>query len=148
MPNKKAMDSMYMDIAYRIAKMSKAVKKQVGAVIVKDNNIVSFGWNGMPHGFDNCCEYTDEEGRLKTKSEVVHAEMNAISKAAKGVIPIDGATIYITYSPCWNCAGAIISSGISRVVYDDEWEDDSINYVKKANVKIEKIKNYEGLDQS
>ena len=140
MANQVEMDQLYMDIAYRIAQMSKATKKKVGAVIVKDGNIVSFGWNGMPRGFDNCCEYINDDGDLKTRPEVVHAEQNAIAKAAKGTIPIDGATIYITYSPCWNCAGSIMQSGISRVVYDDKWEDESIDYVIKAGIEIIKIK--------
>jgi dCMP deaminase len=133
------MDRMYMDIAYRVAEMSYARRKKVGAIIVKDGNIISFGWNGTPHGFDNNCEYETDDG-LVTVDELIHAEQNAFAKAAKGVIPVDGATLYVTLSPCWYCSGTIIQSGISRVVYDEEYrKPESIEFIEKAKIKIERI---------
>lgn len=142
MANQKKMDEMYMDIAYRVAEMSHAKRKKVGAVIVKNGNIVSFGWNGTPRGFDNNCEHETEDG-LVTVDELIHAEQNAFAKAAKGVIPVDGGTLYVTLSPCWYCSGTIIQSGISRVIYDEEYrKPESIKFINKAKVKIEKI--YDG----
>jgi dCMP deaminase len=139
------MDEMYMDIAYRVAKMSYARRKKVGAVIVKDGNIVSFGWNGTPHGFDNNCEHETADG-LVTVDELIHAEQNAFAKAAKGVIPVDGGTLYVTLSPCWYCSGTIIQSGIDRVVYDEEYrKPESIQFIDKAEIKIEKI--YDGYNK-
>lgn len=143
MADQRKMDVMYMDIAYRVAQMSYAERKKVGAIIVKDGNIVSFGWNGTPRGFDNACENIMSDGSLVTKDELIHAEQNALAKAAKGVIPIDGATLYVTLSPCWYCSGSIIQSGITRVVYDEEYrKPDSIDFLEKAAVMIEKIKDY------
>lgn len=140
MTKEERMDKLYMDIAYRVADMSYAVRKKVGAVIVKDGNIVSFGWNGTPHGFNNSCENVMDDGSLVTKDELIHAEQNALAKAAKGVIPIDGGTLYVTLSPCWYCSGSIIQSGISRVVFHEEYrKPEAIGFVNKANIKIEKI---------
>ena len=140
MADQKKMDKLYMDIAYRVAQMSYAQRKKVGAIIVKDGNIVSFGWNGTPTGFDNNCEHMLEDGSLVTVDELIHAEQNAFAKAAKGVIPVDGGTLYITLSPCWYCSGTIIQSGISRVVYDEEYrKPESIDFIKQANITIERI---------
>lgn len=143
MANQRKMDELYMDIAYRISEMSYAERKKVGAIIVKDGNIIAFGWNGTPHGFDNACEITSHDGSLITKDEIIHAEQNALAKAAKGVIPVDGSTIYVTLSPCWYCSGSIIQSGVSRVVYHEEYrKPESINFMLKAGVKIEKMEDY------
>jgi dCMP deaminase len=141
--NQEKMDVLYMDIAYRIAQMSHAERKKVGAIIVKDGNIIAFGWNGTPHGFDNTCENVLQDGSLVTKDELIHAEQNALAKAAKGVIPVDGATLYVTLSPCWYCSGSIIQSGIKRVVYHEEYrKPESIHFLNKANIKIEQMKDY------
>jgi len=101
------MKKFYMGIADDCAKMSRAVRLQVGAVIVKDNNIISFSWNGMPSGWANCCEeevVTEYESHtysiLVTKPEVIHAESNAISKLARGIESGDGATMFVTHAPC------------------------------------------------
>lgn len=143
MANQRKMDILYMDIAYRIAEMSYAERKKVGALIVKDENIVSFGWNGTPHGFDNICENKQEDGSLVTKDELIHAEQNALAKAAKGVIPVDGGTLYLTLSPCWYCSGSIIQSGITRVVYCEEYrKPESIDFVKKSGITIEQLEGY------
>ncbi len=140
MPDQKKLDTLYMDIAYRIAEMSYAERKKVGALIVKDGNIIAYGWNGTPTGFDNVCENVMPDGSLVTKDELIHAEQNALAKAAKGVIPVDGATLYVTLSPCWYCSGSIIQSGIKRVVYHEEYrKPESIAFLDKAKVVVEKI---------
>lgn len=102
-------ERMYMNIAYEVAQLSRCNRKKVGAIIVKDGNIVSFGYNGTPSGFCNECEEKDV-----TKDEVIHAEMNAILKAGKDT---KGATMYVTMSPCVECAKIIKQSGIDNVVF-------------------------------
>lgn len=120
-----------MEIANLISKESKAKKKQVGAIIVKNNSIISVGYNGTPHGFDNNCEDTVEEmqrsyqiePKLVTKPEVIHAESNAITKCARSTISSEGAKLYTTTSPCIECAKLIIQAGIVEVIYDEEYKD-------------------------
>jgi dCMP deaminase len=133
----KKMDRLYMDLAIRIANMSCAKRSKVGAVLVKDNNIISFGWNGTPHGFDNNCE--DESGN--TKPEVIHAEMNAYAKLAKIGNSCEGATLYMNLSPCYDCSRIILQSSTKRVVYLKEYRDKKpIEFLKKAGIKCEKYK--------
>lgn len=128
-------DILYMDIAKIIAAMSYSKRSKVGCVIVKDNNIISFGWNGMPHGFENCCE---DENNV-TYNEVIHAEENAICKAARQGISLNDATLYLTLSPCPHCSKLIIQSGIKRVVYLEEYRiSKSIEFLKKCNIIIHK----------
>lgn len=115
------------------SKLSHCKRKQVGALIVKDNMIISDGYNGTPTGFDNCCE--DEDGY--TKWHVLHAEANAILKVASSTQGCRGATLYITLSPCKECSKLIHQSGIRRMVYCTEYKDDSgIEFLKMANVEI------------
>lgn len=129
-------DKLYLDITLRISEMSLATRKKVGCCIVKDNNIISFGWNGTPSGFDNQCETENGD----TKPEVIHAEMNAFSKLLKnGNQSIEGATIYLTLSPCWDCAKVIIQSGVKRVVYLDEYRNiDPLRFLEKTGIDIKK----------
>lgn len=128
-------DYLYMDIALRVSEMSYSNRSKVGCVIVKDNNIVAFGWNGTPNGFDNRCE--DENNN--TIDEVIHSEENAICKAARQGISLNDSTIYLTLSPCPNCAKLIIQSGIKRVVYYEEYRiNKSIEFLKKCNIEVEK----------
>jgi dCMP deaminase len=128
-------DYLYMDIALRVSEMSYSNRSKVGCVIVKDNNIVAFGWNGTPNGFDNRCE--DEN--YNTIDEVIHSEENAICKAARQGISLNDSTIYLTLSPCPNCAKLIIQSGIKRVVYYEEYRiNKSIEFLKKCNIDVEK----------
>ena len=123
-----------MDIATRWGQMSHARRKQVGCIIVKDGRIISDGYNGTPHGFDNECELHTRFG-WETKPEVLHAESNAITKLAKSTQSSEGATMYITLSPCFNCAKLIVQSGISRVVYLEEYTETSgIELLSKANI--------------
>lgn len=110
-------DKQYLAIARIWASCSSATKLKVGAIIVKDLTIVSDGYNGTPHGFDNICE--DETG--KTYSHVLHAESNAIAKLARSTQSSEGATMYITVPPCLECAKLIIQAGIKRVVFCEEW---------------------------
>lgn len=113
-------DTLYMDFALRASKMSHAQRLKVGAVIVKDDNILSYGFNGAPSGFVNDCE--DDEG--STLPHILHAELNAICKAAKTSGGTNGATLYVTHSPCLHCSKIIVQAGISRVVYLNEYREE------------------------
>lgn len=126
-------DLAYLKMAREWSKLSHCKRKQVGALIVKDNMIISDGYNGTPTGFDNCCE--DEDGY--TKWHVLHAEANAILKVASSTQGCRGATLYITLSPCKECSKLIHQSGIRRMVYSTEYKDDSgIEFLKMASVEI------------
>jgi len=133
-----------MDLAIRISEMSYATRLHVGSVIVKDSNIISFGWNGMPAGWDNVCEvikHTDFTGTVVTmsKPEVLHAETNAIAKVAKSTNSTDGATMFITHAPCLDCAKLVYQSGINSVYYRDTYKnDDGLKFLEKCNIKVEK----------
>ena len=118
------------------AKNSYCKRRQVGALLVKDRMIISDGYNGTPSGFENICE--DENG--VTKPYVLHAEANAITKVAKSGNNSKGATLYVTASPCMACAKLTIQSGISRVVYRDEYRlTDGVDLLRKAGIEVEKI---------
>ena len=131
---KKFLDA-YMDTAKRFAELSTARRAKVGAIIVKDNRIISIGYNGMPAGWDNNCEDEDRPDwakdykevdpvylRLTSKKEVLHAESNAIAKMARSPESCEGATMFCTHLPCMECAKLIYQSGISHVYYDVEYE--------------------------
>lgn len=137
MSGKKAKyDKAYLRIAKEWGQLSYCKRKQVGAIIVKDRMIISDGYNGTPSGFENCCE--DDAGL--TKWYVLHAEANAISKVARSTQSCEGATLYITLSPCKDCSKLIHQSGIKRVVYHEEYKDCSgIYFLKKAGVEVELI---------
>ena len=120
-------EKMYMDIAYIVSQLSRCNRKKVGAIIVKDGNIVSFGYNGTPTGFCNECEENDV-----TKDEVIHAEMNAILKAGTKT---QGATMYVTMSPCIECAKIIKQSGLKCVVYDELYRDTQALQKLKINYR-------------
>lgn len=129
-------DSRYLEMASVWAKNSYCRRRQVGALIVKDRMIISDGYNGTPSGFENICE--DESGI--TKPYVLHAEANAISKVAKSGNSSEGATLYVTASPCMECAKLIIQAGIRRVVYSDEYRlTDGIDLLRKAGIECERI---------
>lgn len=133
-------DKAYMNMAEVFGKLSYGKRAKVGCVIVSNNGqIVSQGFNGTPTGRDNCCEYI-ENAELHTKQEVLHAESNAISKCAKWGASTDEATLYVTLSPCFECAKMIFQSGIKRVVYKEVYRDVSgIELLKELGVKVEKI---------
>jgi dCMP deaminase len=129
-------DKAYLRIATEWGLLSYCKRKQVGAIIVKDRMIISDGYNGTPSGFENCCE--DEEGL--TRWDVLHAEANAILKVARSTQSCEGATLYITLSPCKECSKLIHQSGIKRVVYLNGYRDESgIEFLKKAGVEVEQI---------
>ena len=125
-------DKAYLRMAKEWGKLSYCERKQVGAIIVKDRMIISDGYNGTPTGFENVCE--DEEG--DTKWYVLHAEANAILKVAASTQSCEGATLYITLSPCRDCSKLIHQSGIKRVVYNKAYKDDSgLQFLERAGVK-------------
>jgi dCMP deaminase len=133
-------DKQYMQMAEIWATNSYAERNQVGALIVKDNMIISDGYNGTPAGFDNRCEIEMSDGTLTTKPEVLHAEANAITKIAKSTQSSDGSTLYVTLSPCPECAKLIIQSGIKRVVYKNLYrKTEGIDLLEKAGIKVERI---------
>ena len=143
---------LYNNIAHEVAKMSHARRLQVGAVIVKDDRVISMGYNGMPAGWENNCEtpVTNVVGvapdghdlvelTLKTKPEVLHAESNAIAKLAKSNDSGLGADLFITHAPCMECSKLIFQSGIRRVYYSSDYRDDSgIKFLKQSGVEVVK----------
>lgn len=153
---------LYMDFAERVAQLSYAERKKVGAVIVNDDTIV-YGYNGTPAGWDNCCEskqymdidaggwlspdeiyeqwpLEDADGRryrLKTKPEVLHAEMNALSKIARTTVSSTGATLFVTLAPCIECAKAIYQAGVSKVIYSNDYRSsDGVDFLKKCGIEV------------
>lgn len=158
----------YLDVAERFAQLSSATRLKVGAIIVKDDRIVSIGYNGTPAGWDNNCEdriypdrsmgdyeqhtdefdamfpFRDEEDklyRLKTKPEVIHAERNAIDKLARGTEAGLGSTMFVTHSPCLECSKSIYTSGIKKIYYRDAYRDNSgIEFLQKCGLEIEQVK--------
>lgn len=133
-------DQMYLDICERISLMSFANRAKVGAILVKDDNIIAMGWNGTPKGFDNECEHNPNPSlshTLVTKPEVLHAESNCISKVARSTQSSLGATMYITISPCMECAKLIAQSGIVKVVYKSFYRDKkSLDFLKKCGIIV------------
>lgn len=147
----------YMDVADRFAQLSSARKLKVGAVVVKDNRIISIGYNGTPAGWDNDCEdeyYTYDERDLEngdwtfdpekkywttlhTKSEVIHAEANALSKLARSNESGEGSYLFCTHAPCIHCAKMIHGAGIKKVFYRNIYKDDlGIKFLKKSGVDV------------
>ena len=149
----------YMDTAKRFAELSYARRLHVGAIVVKNDRIISIGYNGMPAGWDNDCEdrvyanewsidndiwtHQDENGcpyNLETKPEVLHAERNALDKLAKGTEGGDGADMFITHSPCLECAKSILGAGIKRVWFSEQYRDDSgLTFLEKSGIIVEQV---------
>ena len=134
----------YMDVAERFAQLSSAVRLQVGAIVVKDDRIISIGYNGMPAGWDNVCEnligYDKGKPVLNSKPEVLHAEANAITKLARSSESGDGAAIFVTHAPCIDCAKLIYQSGINTVYYRTAYRDTSgVDFLAKSDVEVIKI---------
>jgi dCMP deaminase len=126
-------DRRYLEMARIWAANSNCKRRQVGALIVKNKMIISDGYNGTPSGFENICEDDD----YRTKPYVLHAEANAITKVAKSSNSSEGATLYITTSPCLECAKLIIQSGIVRVVFSDKYHnEDGLALLKRANIEV------------
>jgi len=143
----------FMDTAERFAELSSAVRLQVGAVVVKDNRIISIGYNGMPSGWTNECEhvvdvaktdprydYNNFTKELKTKDEVIHAEANAILKLARDGESGYGSSLFCTHAPCIHCAKLIHGAGISKVYYRDTYRDSiGLEFLEKCNIEIERV---------
>ena len=130
-------DKAYLRMASEWGKLSHCIRKQVGAIIVKDRMIISDGYNGSPTGFDNYCE--DEEGY--TKWYVLHAEANAILKVASSTQSCEGSTLYITLSPCKECSKLVHQAGITRLVYLNKYSDVSgVDFLKEAGVEVVEFK--------
>ena len=128
-------DHSYLEMAQIWAQNSYCKRRKVGALLVKDRMIISDGYNGTPSGFENICE---EDG--VTKPYVLHAEANAITKVAKSGNSSDGATLYVTASPCLECSKLIIQSGIKRVGYRDEYRlTDGIDLLRRAGIEVERV---------
>jgi dCMP deaminase len=151
---KEKMIRAYMKTAQIFSELSHARRLHVGAIVVKDDRIISIGYNGMPAGWDNNCEYEVEEfqteygvgsklvktGELKTRPEVLHAETNAIAKLAKSTESGANASMFITHSPCLDCAKLIFQSGISSVFYRDAYRsEDGIQFLKQSGVEVERL---------
>ena len=137
--------SAYMDVAERFAELSSARRLHVGAIVVKDDRIISIGYNGMPSGWDNNCEFEYKNPQTKiteliTRPEVLHAETNCIAKLAKSNESGMGATMFITHAPCLDCAKLIYQSGISSVLYRNTYRDTSgITFLEKSGVTVEQL---------
>jgi dCMP deaminase len=141
----------YMKTAEVFAELSSARRLHVGAIVVKDDRIISIGYNGMPSGWDNNCEdetvelYSGFEGAiqrtvLKTKPEVLHAETNAIAKLAKSTESGDGATLFVTHAPCLDCAKLVYQTGINSVYYRNSYRSqEGLEFLEKAGVQVNKI---------
>lgn len=126
---------MFMAMARSCTLASKAVRKKVGCVVVKNGQVISNGFNGTPSGFDNTCEVNDV-----TKPEVLHAESNALMKLAQSTNSSTGSTMYLTCSPCFDCAKLIIQAGVERVVYEESYRKlDGLELLQKANIQIDKF---------
>lgn len=137
----------YMDTAERFAQLSSAERLKVGAVVVKDNRIISIGYNGMPAGWDNTCEEkvyslgNPNDYELKTKDEVIHAEANAIVKLARDGERGNGSSLFCTHAPCIECAKLIAGAGIKEVYYREQYRKDTGTlFLTNSGVKVEKVK--------
>lgn len=129
--------TLYSDIAQRVAQLSSARRLQVGAIIVRDDRILSIGYNGMPAGWDNNCETEQEDGTLKTRPEVLHAESNCISKVARSTESAAGADLFVTHSPCLECAKLIYQSGINRVYYGTQYRSDAgVRFLAQSGIQV------------
>jgi len=134
----------FMDTAERFAQLSSAVRLKVGAVVVKDNRIVSIGYNGMPAGWSNECEevvhYSDDTVGTKTKDEVIHAEANAIAKLARDGESGLGTDVFCTHAPCIQCAKIMYGAGVKKVYYRNTYRDTKgLDFLEKCNIEIERV---------
>lgn len=133
-----------MAVAQAAANNSHAIRKKVGACIVTKNQVILSGWNGVPTGMDNRCEYVDYEngGFGQTKPEVIHAEVNAIAKAAREGVSTLGSTLYVTLAPCIECSKMLIQAGVEKVVYKEMYRDETgVQLLKNCGIVVE---NYKG----
>lgn len=133
----KPIDSVYMRTALLHSTLSKALRKQVGAVLVTNQGVVLTGYNGTPSGYSNTCEDILQDGSLVSKNSVIHAELNCILKAAREGVSVLESTVYVTLSPCVACAAMLAQSGVKKVIYLEEYRDNSgILLLKDCNVEV------------
>jgi dCMP deaminase len=142
MPKQNDLDKTYLEMAKVWSRLSKAERKKVGCIIVKDGQIISDGYNGTPAGYDNTCEIINEgflpraENKLETKPEVLHAESNALMKLARSTNSSDGSTVYLTMSPCFDCSKLMIQAGIKKLVYGEKYRNqDGIKFLQENGIK-------------
>lgn len=130
-------DDMFMQMAVAASNKSHAIKRKVGAIAVKDNNVIAIGINGTPKGWvDNVCE----DNSLKTFPFVLHAESNLIAKLARSTISSEGSTVYTTCAPCYECAKQLHQAGVSRVVFLNNYKDTKgLDFLRLLGVKFEKL---------
>lgn len=144
MAKKTLLDEVYLEMSDSLSSLSRAKRRRVGCLIVKNTQIISEGYNGTPKGFDNSCEYVDHVDHMYTKPEVIHAESNAITKLARSTNSSDGATMYVTCSPCFECSKLIIQAGIVEVIYRDLYTNknclEALVLLKKAGIVVKQIK--------
>lgn len=133
----------HLKVAEEYSKLSHAIRLKVGALVVKDDRIISIGYNGTPAGWDNVCEVSrvDDVGiSFVTKPEVIHAEANAIAKLARSSESGENAVMFITHAPCIECAKLIFTAGIKKIYYKNVYRsEDGINFLRKCNVEIERV---------
>jgi dCMP deaminase len=132
---------LYIDFAKRVSELSQACRLKVGAIIVKEDRVISIGYNGMPAGWENDCEIklyqSNGQINLTTKPEVLHAESNALAKVARSTESSEGATLFCTHAPCIECAKLIYQSGISQVYYELDYRSaDGIDFLRKSRVRV------------
>lgn len=136
-------DAIYMEMAHSLAKLSKCVRLHVGCLLVKNGRVLSTGVNGTPSGYVNCCDADyDDHHQWSTRHEI-HAELNAIIWAARTGTAIDGATAYVTHSPCEQCTKNLIAAGVERIVYDVEYDRNPqaalTQFCRENQVAIEQV---------
>ena len=139
-PLKSKYHDLYWDMAYAASRQSVAKRLQVGCVIVTPSGLVAPGWNGMPASMDNCCEvevYTETGVELMTKPELIHAERNAIDKLSRQGVAIEGSILFVTHSPCLECAKSIHGLGFAHIYYDFEYRDTAgIEFFRKMRIPV------------
>jgi len=139
MPNKQQTDGLYMGVAFQYAKLSKAKRAQVGACLVTAHGVIIGGVNGQPIGCSNECEYNNG-GELVTKNSTIHAEVNAVLRAAREGVSCFNATIYTTLSPCVPCAAMLVNAGIKKLVYSELYrEKTGVELLVSAGVEVQQF---------
>ena len=143
MPKQRELDFTYLEMATSWSQLSKAKRKKVGCLVVKDGQIISDGYNGTPKGYDNECEFETRFG-YETRPEVLHAESNALMKLAKSTNSSENCTIYLTLSPCFECSKLLVQAGVKRVVYNEQYRDTSgLEFLKVNGIEVEQLRMYE-----
>ena len=143
MPEQIDLDKVYLEMAETWSQLSKAVRKKVGCIIVKDGQIISDGYNGTPAGYDNTCETINKkfhylaENKLETRPEVLHAESNALMKLARSTNSSQDCTVYLTMSPCFECSKLMIQAGVKRLVYNEQYRIlDGVKFLQENGIEV------------